>query len=1079
MPSSDVESVPDSAGDLLRRHREAGALTQRELADVSGVSLAAVRDIEQGRSRRPRRESVAALIDALGLTGPEADRLRERFDQALVPSRSGGTTAGPGTVHIGVLGPLVLRRGDVPIPLRSRMQQVLLAELAVAAGTPVPREVLVAALWPDETPTFTTASLNIHLTRLRHLLEGSDDRQPVVELGSAGIRLLVPADQLDLLTFRNLAGHAQRSGATRGAKDALAAAVSLWRGGPDPDLVTSPDRIAAVEEEYVAALLSYARITRELGVPEDAVLPLATMADRRPLDEVVQASLVQTLAAAGRQAEAFSRYESTREALAAELGVDPGVQLRNAHLDALRQRWTDESAAAASVPWQVPAAPPHLVGRTEERLSITAALDRGLDGGNVPVVVSGAAGVGKTALCLSVAHELHDRYPDGQLFADLQDAAGLPVPPVEILQRFLRAMDPGTPPAELHEAAALFRSRLADRKMLVVLDNARDAAQVRPLLPGLGGSDVLVTSRSLLPELDSAVLVRLDVLDRTDSVRLLGAATTTSDGDDAAVLDELARLCCDLPLALRITAAQLRSRRRLVPADLVHRFQDGQNRLDHLTVGESSIWNSFELSYTELSRTAQRVFRMSSLHPGIDFGAEATEVLVGDGTAARALDELLDANMLTEHAADRFRNHDLLRLFARRKLTTGDRVPDAENRLRRWYLDRATAAIDWIHPDLLRLTGHPDRTVVFGDEDAAMRWMDLEYPSMLALATSSTDDPDRSPDVWRLVDQLRGYLLVRRFDSWQHLAEAGLEAAVRSGDDKARAAMYISRSYAHWAHGRIDDSHADTVHAARLAESCGWTDAVAYLTHNVGWEHYEAGRLVEAAVWFEQTLSQTEPGNQTRALALNGLGMIYLEQGELARSAESFRAALRISEANKRDMAGLTIRGNLASALRLLGDTETAEALLHDVLHGFRQRGHTRGELSTLDELGRLLVQTGRPTEAVETARKAYAAAVRLDDPRAQVMTGDGLGVSLLASGHTAEAAATLTDAAALATTHGYRSWEARARAHLASAHLQLGDAQEATDEAARAAALAEACDATPVVVEARQVHGLAVRKHA
>ncbi|MFC8797813.1 BTAD domain-containing putative transcriptional regulator [Promicromonospora sp. NPDC057138] len=955
---------------------------------------------------------------------------------------------------------------------------MLLAELAVAAGTRVPREVLVAALWPGETPT-TTAALNIHLTRLRRLLEGSDDRQPVVELGGAGIRLLVPADQLDLLRFRNLVGHAQRSGATSGAKDALAAAVSLWRGGPDPDLVTSPDRIAAVEEEYVAALLSYARITRELGVPEDAVVPLATMADRRPLDEGVQASLIQTLAAAGRQAEAFNRYESTRQALAAELGVDPGERLRTAYMDALRQRWTDESAAAASVPWQVPAAPPHLVGRTDERSSITAALDRRREGGNVPVVVSGAAGVGKTALCLSVAHEMHDRYPDGQLFADLQDAAGVPVPPLEILQRFLRATGPGSPPADLSEAASLFRSRLADRKILIVLDNARDAAQVRPLLPGLGGSDVLVSSRSLLPEFDSAVLVRLDVLDRADSVRLLAAATTTSDGEDAAVLDELARLCCDLPIALRITAAQLRSRRRLLPADLVHRLQDGQNRLDHLTVGKSSIWNSFELSYTELSRTAQRVFRMSSLHPGIDFGAEATEVLVGDGTAARALDELLDANMLTEHAADRFRSHDLLRLFARRKLTTGDRVPDAESRLRRWYLDRATAAVDWIDPHLLRLTGHPDRTAVFGDEDAAMRWMDLEYPSMLALATSSADDPDRSPDVWRLVDQLRGYLLVRRFDSWQHLAEAGLGAAVRTGDDQARAAMYISRSYAHWAHGRIDDAHADTVHATRLAESCGWTDAVAYLTHSVGWEHYEAGRLVEAAACFEQTLSQTEPEHQTRALALNGLGMAYLEQGELVRSAESFRAAQRISEGNKRDMAGLTIRGNLASALRLLGDTETAEAELHDVLHGFRQRGYTRGELSTLDELARLLAQTGRPTEAVEAARKAHAAAFRLNDPRAQVITGDGLGVSLLASGHTAEAAATLTDTAALATAHGYRSWEARARAHLASARLQLGNAQEATDEAARAAVLAEACDATPVVVEARRVHRLAVQDHA
>ncbi|MFE7507348.1 BTAD domain-containing putative transcriptional regulator [Promicromonospora sp. NPDC057488] len=1075
---SDVESLQDPAGDLLRRHREARGLTQRELAEDSGVSLASVRDIEQGRSRRPRRESVAALLAALGLTGPEAERLRGRFDQAPVRSQSDGSTAGPGTVHISVLGPLLLRRGEVRVTLRSRMQQVLLAELAVAAGTAVPRDALLAALWPDETPT-TTAALNIHLTRLRRLLEDPDDRQPVVELDRAGIRLLVPADQLDLLRFRELAGHAQRAGATSGAKEALAAAVALWRGGPDPDLVTSPERIAAVEEEYVAALLSYARITRELGVPEDAVVPLTAMADRRPLDEVVQASLVQTLAAAGRQAEAFNRYESTRQVLAAELGVDPGERLRTAHLDALRQSWTDGSVAMAPVPWQVPADPPHLVGRADERSAVMTALDRGPEGGNVPVVVSGAAGIGKTALCLSVAHEMHDRYPNGQLFADLQDAAGAPVPPLEILQRFLRATGPGTPPAELPEAASLFRSRLADRKMLIVLDNARDAAQVRPLVPGLGDSDVLVTSRNLLPELDSAVLVRLDVLDRTDSVRLLGAAGTTPDGDDAAVLDELARLCSDLPLALQITAAQLRSRRRLLPADLVHRLRDGQNRLDHLAVGTSNIFNSFELSYTELSPTAQRVFRMSSLHPGIDFGTEATEVLVGDGTAARALDELLDANMLTEHAADRFRSHDLLRLFARRKLTPDDRVPDAESRLWGWYLDRATAAVGWIHPHLLRLTGHPDRAAVFGDEDAAMRWLDLEYPSMLALATSSADDPDRDPDVWRLVDQLRGYLLVRRFDSWQHLAEAGLGAADRGGDDQARAAMYISRSYAHWAHGRIDDSHADTVHATRLAELCGWTDAVAYLAHNVGWEHYEAGRLVEAAASFEQTLSRTGPEDQNRALALNGLGMTYLEQDELVRSADSFRGALRISERNKREVADLTIRGNLASALRLLGDTGTAEAQLHDVLDGFRRRGHTRGELSTLDELGRLLAQTGRPAEAVETAREAHAAASRLNDPRAQVITGDGLGVSLLASGQTAEAAAILTDAVALATAHGYRSWEARARARLASAHLRLGNAREAADEAARAAVLAEACDATAVVVEARRVQGLAVQQLA
>ncbi|MFC4852670.1 BTAD domain-containing putative transcriptional regulator [Actinophytocola glycyrrhizae] len=1053
-------------GELLRAHRRRAGMTQRELADRAGVSAGAIRDLEQGRTRSPKRRSVQAIASALGLSRQDAEQL-----QAAVEADDDGPRAGTGAggpLRIRVLGPVEVWHGDVRAALGSGLQRTLLARLALGAGAAVGQDELIGLLWPHGEPQNAAGLLHTQITRLRRLLDTGARTGNVLVGGQSGYRLAVGADHLDLLAFRDLV--------TRAAHDVpeeallrLAGAVALWRGELDAERVASSPLYAAVTAEYAAAVQTFAALARNLGRPEQALTPLRDLTGHHELDEPLHVELILTLAASGRQAEALAAYERIRSALASQLGIDPGELLRSAQLAVLRQRDRHEhSATGRAAIQQAPAPPPDFVGRTAELARIEAALARDHDGSGQAtartVLIDGIAGVGKTALALTAAHRLRTRYPDGQLYADLRGATATAPDPMRVLGRFLRAL--GVPGrrigTDVAEAAALFRSELADRRMLVLLDNARDADQIRPLLPGAGGSDVIVTSRRRMPGLGGVSVVDLEPLTLAESVALIAATAGPRRTEaDPGAAGALAEACARLPLALRIASARLATRQAWRVADMTARLHDDGHRLAELATGESSVLSSFQLGYADLSAEAQRAFRLCGAHPGDDFGADSTGVLLGMPTAAadRGLEDLLEANMLMQYAADRYRYHDLLGLYARRLLAEDPESETARSRLHAWYADAVTAAMEWVYPQLVRLGTHPERDAFFSTDVEALTWLDVELPALLAVVAHAAGAADPAL-AWRITDQLRGYFLVRRHvDGWLTAAETGLAAAVRAGDDLARTAMLISRGQALWALGRDEEALSDCLAGEELAVVSGWTTAAAYLSHHVAWLHLEQGRLADAEERLHRAIELTEDDRfgHVRAVAFNGLGVLRLHQGALREAEDLLGTALAINEATDRETSALANRGNLASALRQLGAETAAAELLTDVLAAYQKARNLRGELSTLDEWSELHRQRGDAVTALAVARQAHEMAITVRDRKAMAQTAATLAQAHLALGDATTAIRWFENCLTIAHDT-YPFIEARALAGLATAKLAVGDRDSANHTAKRAIAIAASC---------------------
>nr|WP_239062903.1 BTAD domain-containing putative transcriptional regulator [Streptomyces sp. SID13031] len=1050
---------------MLRKLRLDAGVTQQELADRAGLSAGAIRDLEQGRTRSPKRDSIEAIAAALKLSGQDAGKLHtaakaHRSATAAIPA---GPSAAAGALRIGVLGPIEVWHGDVPVPINSGPQRTLLARLALGAGTPVSQDELIDLLWPRAVPGNANNLLHTRVARLRRLVEPGEPANQVVVGGPTGYRLAVSAGNLDLLRFRDLTTQAA-SDEPEAALAKLSDAVALWRGDTDVESVAASPLSIAISTEYAAAVRTFAKLARDLGKPELALKPLRDLTTRHELDEPLHLELIQTLAAADRQAEALAAYDRIRSALAGQLGIDPGGRIRAVHLEVLRrQSGAPAQPAERVVIQQAPSAPPDFVGRADELALICTTLGRPGALSSRIVLINGIAGVGKTALALTAAHRLRAEYPDGQLYADLRGSDATTPAPIQVLSRFLHAL--GVPGRRIGtdetEAAALLRSELAERRMLVLLDNAQDAAQVRPLLPGAGRSDVIVTSRRRLPDLATAGVVNLEPLTRDDAVLLITSTARTHrlEADPEGVI-ALAEACARLPLALRIASARLATRPQWTVADLARRLDDGNRRLTELSLGESSVLNSFQLSYADLSSDAQRAFRLCSLHPGDDFSADSTGILLGMSTAAadRVLEDLLEANMLLQHTKNRYRFHDLLGLYSRRLVAEDTEGEAARTRLYSWYAEAATAAMNWAYPQLLRLSAHPEPASFFSTEGAALDWLDDELPALLAVVKDTAQSGDRSLS-WRIIDQVRGYFVIRRdAHGWLPAAQAGLTAATAAGNDIARIAMLINRGQAFGAVGLDEDALSDGLAGHALAVAVGWTTAAAYLAHEVGWLQMERGKLVDADPWMRRALDLTEDEQHghVRAVALNGLGMTRLYQGELQEAADLFGSALRINESGW-EASMLAVRGNLASALRQLGQADQAADLLSDVLAAYRRRSHFRGEVSTLDELARLNSQRGDGSAALRAALRAHHLAIVVRDRKAMAQTAATVAQAHLTLGDAPAAIEWIEDCLTIARG-AYPYIEAEALLALATARRSTGDAMAATDAAQQAASIAGSC---------------------
>jgi len=599
-----------------------------------------------------------------------------------------------------ILGPLDVRRAGVAVRIGAAKHRALLACLLLRANRAVPIDELIDWLWDDAPPSDARGAVHSYVNRLRRSL-GASDANPIVT-GPGSYLITAATGELDLLRLRELDAatrKAARSGDLAAESEALDAALELWTGIPLSDVKSRrlhTTELPALIEQRLQLLERRAEVRLRLGRSADLASELATLTNEHPLRERFWALRMRALYHTGRQADALQIYQTVAQLLVTELGIDPCAELRALHAEVLAGTVADPAAApvptgqlcAPDVPRQLPPDIASFTGRADELRQLDQLLASASEQCRGKVMISainGLGGIGKSALALHAAHRLAERFPDGQLYADLRGANSrlAPVKPMDVLGPFLRSLSIAADqvPHDLEEATARYRSLLAGRRLLIVLDNARNAGQIRPLLPGSPSCGVLVTSRAVLADVDGACHLRLDVLPSDEAVTLLthlvGAERV---GPDRAAAAEIARLCGNLPLALRIAGARLAARPGWPLRELVKRLADTRHRLSELRFGELDARASIQLSYDTLLTNddgeAARAFRLLGLSDSPEISTAVAARLLDRTavTAERSLEQLVDAQLLTSSIPGRYQMHDLLRLFAR-ELATREPAP--------------------------------------------------------------------------------------------------------------------------------------------------------------------------------------------------------------------------------------------------------------------------------------------------------------------------------------------------------------------------------------------------------------------
>jgi tetratricopeptide (TPR) repeat protein len=718
----------------------------------------------------------------------------------------------------------------------------------------------------------------------------------------------------------------------------------------------------------------------------------------------------------------------------------------------------------------LPAVAAGFTGRAAALAELDELTDAAAGGPAVPIaVIGGSAGVGKTALAVRWALQRRDRFPDGQLYIDLRGYApgGTPMRPDQALAGMLRALGvaPEEIPIVLDEASALYRSLLADRRTLVVLDNANAPDQVRPLLPAGPGCLVLVTSRDRLAGLtarDGARALTLDVLPAGEAQTLLatliGSERAAAEPEATA---ELARLCGHLPLALRIAAADLAGRPGRTFAQQVAELRAG-DRLGMLQVDgdeHTAVRASFHHSYAALRPEVRRLFRLIGLIPGGDFTAPAAAALAAADPAATtdALGSLVNAHLLVEPRPDRFAMHDLLRLYAR-QLAEAEDAADGDAAIRRledFYLGATDAAARVLYPQMQRLPiavpapGEPP------DQASALAWLEDERPNLVAAVRNAAGA--HRPAAWLITDALRGYFWMRRHaDDWLAAGEAGLAAAVAAADPHGRAAAHLCLAQANRRLTRHEAAVDHFTRAREQARSAGWPEGEAAAVGSLANLYRDQGRLAESAEHHREALAVFErTGAPTgQAVSLGNLGNVLFESGKLVEAIAHLRASLRRYEQIGARNAQAHILNSLGCTSHALGRLDDAFAHLDRALALHREAGSREGEADTLNNIGQLHCTAGRHAEAARLAEVSAAMAAEAGDKRVEADAHNTIGVVDRARADPAGAAAEHRTALGLAQAAGYGQGQAEALIGLAGAHRELGDLPEARAAAEEALAI-------------------------
>ncbi|MBB4704105.1 AfsR/SARP family transcriptional regulator [Sphaerisporangium siamense] len=904
---------------------------------------------------------------------------------------------------------------------------------------------LMEAIYGDEPPTTARAQVQICISSLRRLFaaNGSPD---IIATQSLGYAIRATADEIDAQRFESLVQRARRAREGRNLNEAIRHfrdALSLWRGpaldGIDSRLVQSA--ASRLAEDRITANEDCIQLELDLGRHHELVGELTELTEEHPLRERLRGQLMTALYRSGRQAEALQVYRNARRTMIEELGIEPNERLQQLEHAILT---SDESLdppspqdrvevqaapAVPNVPGMLPTDIADFTGRTKQIEDIRQRLMLASEDRSrfaVPIIVIvGKPGVGKTTVAVHASHSVGDRFPHGQLFADLHGAAPRPASPMQVLERFLRVLGvSGTAiPDGLEERAEMYRALLADRRMLIVLDDAGSESQVLPLLPGNPASAVIITSRSRLAGLAGAVHVDVDIFESDQSVNLLSRiAGIERVQSEIEAAEALAELCGHLPLALRIAGARLSARPHWSIEQLVSRLEDETRRLDELKHGEMGIRASISLTYDSISEDARRLFRRLTILDAQIFSAWVSAALLDQPLhdAQDLLDDLADAQLIETTGVgygvhSQYRFHDLLRVFARERLAAEETPAErgaalarvlggllflAEAAHRREYggdyVQIHSGAVRWPLPAKL-----VDQLVA-----APLQWYERER-SMLVSGIRQAAQAGLVELCWDLaissvtLFESRVYL-----DDWRETHQIALAAARQAQDKRGQAAMHYSRGSLYITEQRFGDARCDFQAAVQLFEEVGDRQGTALVIRNIGFLDRLSGRFSDAEAHYKRALD------------------IFRGTGD--------------------QVASAYVLHNLAQLRLEFDDLPGAQRLLAEALELSRTSGSRRVEAQVLHRIGHTYLQSDQPALAAEVFNEALTVVRNIGDPTGEAYALHGLGIARLRRGELAEAASALHRSLMLASTSSEQLVEARVQ-------LGLGELSMAQDDATQA----------------------------
>ncbi len=903
---------------------------------------------------------------------------------------------------IRILGSLEIRQNDDWQPLTAAKPRQLLAALICRSGSAVSVERLLDEVWGEHPPATARQLLHGYVATLRRMLGDTNDVALVTT--PSGYELVVGPGGLDSLRFLDLVatgGRLLREEQFEHASATFADAIACWRGDGALAGVAATLAVMAERDRLEAALLAAheGRVEAELGCRRHReILPaLDRLVREHPLREEFRRQQMLALYRSGRQADALAAYQDLRRKLVEALGIEPGTPVQQLHREILDGTG---SQPAHATPWQLPPDLLYFTGRADELALLSARLT---NSGPAPVVaISGPGGIGKSALAIHAAHIVARAFPDGVLYVDLHGATpGLsPLEPQAVLARFLRALGLSAEqiPDNRDEAIAVFRSKLAGRRLLVVLDNAIAADQVRSLVPATGESAAIITCREFPAALDSATHLPLSGLSEQDAIgqltALVGADRVTREREAAA---ELVGLCGHLPLAIRIAGARLARRAGWTLRTMVDRLTDERHRLDELASENLAVRSSFDVSYRSLADSldardlaAARLFRLLGLLDGGDLSLPLAVVLDGRTPTEvdRSIQRLVDGQLLSSTAPGRYALHDLLRLFARELAEqfedSTDRVA-ARTRVARWYVATARLAGQLAAPADPRCAGDTTGAHSLSDGRQGQQWLEAERPNLLAVARGAAGEPEFAWVTIELATILRNLLDINGlWDDMAELADWSWTAARAVGDRSAEARALNDRGGASIRRRRYDEAAGQLHQALAIRTALRDESGQAATVGNLGLVYRHLGRFDKAIGYLEDALElRRQLGDETGVVrTLDNLGLVLGDAAQPSRRITCHESALSlVRQLGDRRLEGLVL-SNLADAYRADGSHARALSTAREGLRICREQRHRGGEAEALRALGTTHLALGDRSKADEYLLAALRIDQKLDDPQ-------------------------------------------------------------------------------------------------